>query len=126
MPLPRRSPRVARWLALIPGLGHLYCGRPADALSALVVNGLFTWGAIEAFRRDLPVTGVVLAAFEIGWFAGNVRGAALAARTYNRARAEELLRRLRARYPDPEQRIRRRLSEDVLELTPGCPPREEP
>jgi len=118
--LPRRvkSPETARWLAIVPGLGHLYCGRNADALTAFLINGLFAYGAVEAFRRDLPVTGALLTSFELGWYVGNIRGAAVAARRHNEARRRELAARLLDAYPSPAERDRHFLEHEVFTLIP--------
>ncbi len=80
----KKSPVAAGILAIVPGLGHLYCERPGDALVSFLVNGLFTWGAVESFRQDQNVVGGILAFFELGWYLGNIHSAVGGAYKYNR------------------------------------------
>ncbi len=80
-----RSPVTAGSLAaLLPGLGHVYLGRPKDGAVAFVLNGVFTWAALEAFSRDLEVLGAILSFAEIGWYTGNIYSAVNAAHKRNR------------------------------------------
>nr|MBN2278374.1 membrane protein insertion efficiency factor YidD [candidate division Zixibacteria bacterium] len=72
--LNRKSPALAGILAVIPGLGYLYDGYGQTALSALIVNGLFIWGSIEAFDHDQPGLGVTLSVIGLGLYAGNIYG----------------------------------------------------
>jgi outer membrane protein assembly factor BamD (BamD/ComL family) len=80
----KKSPVAAGILAIVPGLGHLYCERPGDALVSFMVNGLFTWGAVESFRQEQYVLGGILAFFELGWYTGNIYSAVGGAHKYNR------------------------------------------
>ena len=80
----KKSPVAAGILAIVPGLGHLYCERPGDALVSFLVNGLFTWGAVESFRQNQNVVGGILAFFELGGYVGNIHSAVGGAYKYNR------------------------------------------
>lgn len=82
--LPYKKPATAGVLAILPGLGHLYCERPKDALVAFLLNGLTIWAAIEAFDEDLQVLGSLLLLLEVGWYAGNIYSAVNSAHKYNR------------------------------------------
>ena len=82
--LPYKKPATAGALAILPGLGHLYCERPKDALVAFLLNGLTIWAAIEAFDEDLQVLGSLLLLLEVGWYAGNIYSAVNSAHKYNR------------------------------------------
>jgi hypothetical protein len=82
--LPYKEPATAGALAILPGLGHLYCERPKDALVAFLLNGLTVWAAIEAFDEDLQVLGSLLLLLEVGWYAGNIYSAVNCAHKYNR------------------------------------------
>jgi len=87
-----KSPAVAGTLAaLLPGAGHLYVGRPAQAATSFLLNGLFIWGAVAAFTHDSPVLGGILLFFELGWYQGGIRSAAAAAQEVN-AEAEKRYR----------------------------------
>ncbi len=79
-----RSPGVAKWLALAPGLGHLYAGSERQALSAFLVNAVFAGGiAYAAHEESWGLVGV-LGFFGAGFYVGNLYGAADAARRHNR------------------------------------------
>ncbi|MBU0985438.1 MAG: membrane protein insertion efficiency factor YidD, partial [candidate division Zixibacteria bacterium] len=62
----RRSPTAAGILAIVPGLGYAYDGYPRTALSALLINTAFIWGAVESFQDDRPGLGSVLSVLGIG------------------------------------------------------------
>jgi TolA-binding protein len=82
--LPLKSPRTAGILAgMLPGAGHLYIGKPVQAISAFLLNGLFIAGAVYAFQENLPAVGGILLYFETGWYLGNIKSAADGARAFN-------------------------------------------
>lgn len=93
--LPYRRPAVAGGLALLPGAGHLYCGRPHEALMAFALNGAMIWAAIEAFDEDHDVLGGVIAFFELGFYSGNIYSAVNCAHKYNRRQERGFLEYLR-------------------------------
>lgn len=82
--LPYKKPTTAGVLAVLPGLGHLYCERPKDALVSFLLNGLTIWAAIEAFDEDLEVLGGMLLLLEAGWYTGNIYSAVNSAHKFNR------------------------------------------
>jgi tol-pal system protein YbgF len=92
--LPYKKPATAGVLAILPGLGHLYCERPKDALVAFLLNGLTVWAAIEAFDEDLQVLGSLLLLLEVGWYAGNIYSAVNSAHKYNRKVRNDFRRNL--------------------------------
>jgi tetratricopeptide (TPR) repeat protein len=88
--LPYKSPQKAGVMAgLLPGLGHAYVGRYKDATVALLLNGLFTWAAVEAFREDHYVLGGMLGFLELGWYSGNIYSAVNVTHKHNRRLQEE-------------------------------------
>ncbi len=92
--LPYKKPATAGVLAILPGLGHLYCERPKDALVAFLLNGLTIWAAIEAFDEDLQVLGSILLLVEVGWYTGNIYSAVNSAHKYNRKVRNDFRRNL--------------------------------
>jgi tetratricopeptide (TPR) repeat protein len=71
--LPHRSPALAGVMsAILPGSGQVYSGRYADGVVSLFVNGVFTFAAIQAYQRDVPVVALIIALFEVGWYTGNI------------------------------------------------------
>ncbi len=82
--LPSKSPVLAGLLGVVPGLGHLYLGDPATALSAFVWNGVFGWALYDAVRARSWSLAVVLALFESMWYGGSIVGAISGAHRFNR------------------------------------------
>lgn len=97
--IPKKSPALAGGLsAALPGAGQLYTGRPRDAVTAFLLNGIFIWGAVEAFRNDNETTGGILLFFEAGWYAGNIYNAVSNAHKYNRRAERAYLEQLGSQY----------------------------
>jgi len=94
-PLKQKNPTTAGVLAIVPGAGHLYCGRPRDAFISFLLNGAMIYAAYEAFDEDLDGLGVVIAFFELGFYSGNIYSAISSAHKYNRDAKERFLNRLR-------------------------------
>ena len=93
--IPRKSPKLAGSLALLPGGGYLYCGRYQDALAAFFVNGGLIWAAYEAFDNELYALGSVITFVEIGFYAGSIYGSVASAHKYNRRNERRWIERLR-------------------------------
>jgi tetratricopeptide (TPR) repeat protein len=79
-----KNPTTAGLLALIPGLGHLYCERYRDALVSFFLNGAMILAAAEAFDNENEALGGLLSLFEIGLYSGNIYSAVNSAHKYNR------------------------------------------
>jgi hypothetical protein len=92
--LPYKKPTAAGALAILPGLGHLYCERPKDALVAFLLNGVTIWAAIEAFDEDLQVLGGILLLLELGFYTGNIYSAVNSAHKFNRKVRNDFRRNL--------------------------------
>jgi len=90
-----KSPAVAGLLSgLLPGAGQLYCGRPRDAGLALLVNGLFIWGAAEAGLRGNWPLAAGLSLVEVAWYGGTIYGAVNCAYKQQRALADSVREQL--------------------------------
>lgn len=99
--LPRRDPWVAGGLsALVPGSGHLYAGRPAEALTSLLLNAAFVAGSLWSAKEGCRVSAGILSFLELGWYLGGIESAAEAARRYNREHEDQWIREL-GQEPDP-------------------------
>jgi hypothetical protein len=97
--LPYKSPAFAGGLsAVVPGLGQLYVGRRQDAVMAFLLNGIFVWGAVEAFRHDNEAAGGILLFFELGWYGGNIYSAVSSAHKYNRKLKDDFRDSLNSRF----------------------------
>ena len=81
----KKSPALAGGLsAILPGAGQVYIERPKDAAVSFLLNGVFIWASVEAFRNKNEVTGGILLFFESGWYVGNIYNAVNGAQKYNR------------------------------------------
>jgi outer membrane protein assembly factor BamD (BamD/ComL family) len=82
--LPEKSPVLAGMLSIVPGLGHIYLGEYAVAITAFCWNGLFGFATYDGFRRGHYGVGALLAAMELLWYSGTIYGAVSGAHRYNR------------------------------------------
>jgi len=89
-----KNPTLAGVLSVVPGLGYLYSGYKQTALSSFIVNSLFIWGTVEAFRRDNESLGVILGILSFGWYTGNIYGSVVTAQRRNVLMKEELVARI--------------------------------
>ena len=94
--LEKKDPALAGLLSVVPGLGQLYCRRNHDALIAFLVNGALMAATYEAFDSGNEALGGVVGLVELGFYTGNIYGAANGARKYNRARSAEWIERLKS------------------------------
>lgn len=80
-----KSPLLAGLMSsVLPGAGQVYAGRKKDAVFSFLLNGLFTWGAVESFNRNIYAAGAILSFFEFGWYTGNIYNAVSDTHKYNR------------------------------------------
>jgi len=101
-PRPTKSPQTAGILAgLLPGAGHLYLGKPQQAITAFLLNGLFLTGAAFAFHEGLEAVGAILLYFETGWYLGNIKSATDGARNIQQQHQSAFAHFLRATYTPP-------------------------
>ncbi len=94
-PLKKKDPTLAGALAIIPGAGHLYCGRKRDALVSFLLNGAMIYAAFEAFDEDMGALGGIITFVELGLYSGNIYSAVSSAHKYNRNQRENFLNYLK-------------------------------
>lgn len=105
--LPQKNPLLAFVLSLVPGLGHFYLGQWAVGITALLWNGLFTAGAIDAWIQRSWGVAIILTLLELTFYAGSIFGAVSGAFKYNRDQELNWKDAVRAQYegilrlPDP-------------------------
>jgi tetratricopeptide (TPR) repeat protein len=97
--IPQKKPTLAGFLSVLPGAGHLYCDRPHDAAIAFVLNAALIGVSWEAFDRDLPWLGSLLAVTESGIYAGTIYSALNCAHKYNRDQKKAFIRHLQGLAP---------------------------
>ena len=106
LPVPKSS-RVAGILSgVLPGAGHLYAGKPWQALTAFVLNGVFLGGAAYALHEGLEVSAAILLFFETGWYLGGINSAMEATRAANRTQQQAWADHLRTTYAPPTLTLR--------------------
>jgi hypothetical protein len=104
-----RLPERGRFLGsalstLVPGLGQVYAGRPGDGLYSFLIVG--TCAAVSYYYWRNPdqdpgrVKLGIFAGLTLLFHAGNVYGANLAARDFNRLQKRNLLRRIETALSD--------------------------
>lgn len=87
----KRPALAAALSGALPGAGQLYAGHPREALSAFTINALFLGGAALAARQQAWPTLGVLGFFGLGFYFGNIYGAADGAIRTNRDRRDDIL-----------------------------------
>ena len=95
MLIPRKNPRVAGLLSILPGGGYFYCERYQDALVAFLLNGALILASWEAFDQENPALGGVIAAVEFGFYAGNIFGGIASAHKYNDQKTQDFIESLK-------------------------------
>lgn len=93
------SPRRARWLnALLPGSGYYYTGQKSAAMTALLVNTLFTAAAYHFFHEGEVAAALLTTSLELGWYVGGINGAGIAAIQANHYKFEKISRKLQSEH----------------------------
>jgi tetratricopeptide (TPR) repeat protein len=92
--IPRKDPRTAGILSVIPGAGYLYCERYQDALITFLLNGAMMMAAYESFDEGLSALGGLITFVGFGFYAGNVYGAITSAHKYNRRKTDRFIEHL--------------------------------
>ena len=93
--IPRKNPKLAGVLSIVPGAGYLYCGRYQDALISFLLNGGLIYAAYESFDKGQNALGGVISFVAFGFYTGNIYGAVSSAHKYNRKKTGEFIQRLR-------------------------------
>lgn len=91
----RKDPKLAGFLSILPGAGHLYCERPKDALLSFILNGAMIFAAYEAFDNDLYGIGGIMTFLELGFYSGNIYSAISSAHKFNRDEKSRFLERIK-------------------------------
>jgi len=90
--IPQKHPALAGTLSIIPGAGHLYCGRYRDALISFLLNAGLMMAAYESFEDGNEALGSVISLFEIGFYFGNIYGAVGSAHKYNSTKTQQYIK----------------------------------
>jgi hypothetical protein len=79
-----KSIRKAETLnAVLPGAGYWYVGLKETAVTAFLMNTLFTAASAYFYVDGNPAAGTIFLSFECGWYFGGIVGGGYAAKYYN-------------------------------------------
>lgn len=82
--IPTRSPVISGILSLIiPGSGHMYCGRWSDGIFSLLLNAFCIYNIYEVHIRNENVMEVVFGIPEIFFYLSSVYGSVVSANKFN-------------------------------------------
>ncbi len=96
--LPRKSPILSATLSvLVPGGGQVYCGRLGDGFYSLFLSGGFSLASLLSIRDGNRERGYLLGVAALGFYAGNIYGAALAAIDFNTGKISGYIRAISER-----------------------------
>jgi tetratricopeptide (TPR) repeat protein len=93
--IPKKDPKLAGFLSIIPGGGYVYCERYQDALIAFLLNGGLILAAYESFDDGNSALGGLLSFVGFGFYAGNIYGAVTSAHKFNRKETGKFIYRLK-------------------------------
>ena len=92
--IPKKDPKLAGVLSIVPGAGYLYCERYQDALISFLLNGGLIYAAYESFDKDHYGLGGLLTFVGFGFYAGNIYGAVTSAHKFNRKETDKFIYKL--------------------------------
>lgn len=94
-----KSPTAAMMLAIVPGAGYLYLGQPRNAIVSLLVNGVLAYAVYTSFRTENYGLGIIVAAFSVSFYGGNIAGSGSSARRLNENIKRDAVKELRRHNP---------------------------
>jgi len=93
--IPKKDPKLAGVLSIVPGAGYLYCERYQDALISFLLNGGLIYAAYESFDKGHDALGGLLTFVGFGFYAGNIYGAVTSAHKFNRRETGQFIYKLK-------------------------------
>jgi putative membrane protein insertion efficiency factor len=91
-----KSPTLAGFLGIIPGLGYYYSGHKASALSSLIVNGLLGYALYSNIKSRNDGMTALVGLFSFSFYLGNISGSVKSVRRYNNAQNKRILSQIRS------------------------------
>jgi tetratricopeptide (TPR) repeat protein len=79
---------------LIPGAGHIYCGRILEGLTALLINSIFIYNTYNAFLRDDTAGKFLYGIPSTTFYLSNIYGALTAVKRYNEGEINKYIQQL--------------------------------
>jgi tetratricopeptide (TPR) repeat protein len=93
--IPKKNPKLAGVLSIVPGAGYLYCGRYQDALISFLLNSGLIYAAYESFDEGHEALGGVISFVGFGFYSGNIYGAISSAHKYNQKKTGQFIHHLK-------------------------------
>ncbi|MEA5459528.1 hypothetical protein VB796_10780 [Arcicella sp. LKC2W] len=81
-------------LGIIPGAGYLYASHKQTALSSLIINSLFAYGAYTSFKTNNVGIGILASVIGVAFYIGNIQGSIKSVKRFNQTRRDTLLNRI--------------------------------
>lgn len=79
----KKSPRLARFISIVPGLGYAYTNQKQNALTAFIINTLLSYATYTSIKsKNYGVAGL-MGTFAVSFYGGNILGAGNSAKKYN-------------------------------------------
>lgn len=78
-----KDPTTAMIFSIVPGGGYLYTEQPRNALVSLLVNGVLAYAVYTSIKTENYGLGIILGAFSISFYGGNIVGSGASATRYN-------------------------------------------
>lgn len=78
-----KDPTTAMLLGIIPGAGYLYTEQPRNAMVSFLVNSVLAYAVYTSFKTENYGLGIIVGAFSISFYGGNIVGSGTSAKRYN-------------------------------------------
>jgi len=79
-----KSPTLAGFLSIVPGLGKIYCGKTSDGIFSFFFISGIGYLTYDTYVKKAYSSTVIWGSFFVSFYAGNIYGSADAAENYNR------------------------------------------
>lgn len=89
-----KKPGLAAGLSVIPGLGYLYAKHTGSGFISLIINALLGYSVYTSIKSGNYGVAGLCGFVGLGFYTGNIQGAAQSARRYNNALKKKALDRL--------------------------------
>jgi len=90
-----KSPKLAGYLSIIPGMGYAYSGHKTTGISALLLNGLLAYATYSNIKSENYGMAVLTGVFNLSFYIGNIGGGVKSARRYNKNAKQKVLNSLK-------------------------------
>jgi len=91
----KKSPLLAAFLGIIPGLGYVYAGESGTGAVAFTVTGICGAVSWASFSNGVEPVGIIAGAVALFFYGGNIAGGYMQTEKYNRKIDEHVDARLR-------------------------------